>query len=159
MVKASIKLQNDQKLLLKNNENKAPPEKWYRYIQTAYPEKWDEFIQTIINTSTGSDPKEHCKRNENRRLIVNIYHNKIIFQKKKPVLYSSVYLCTRLAYLYHATIECSVSRCYDMIWNHTAVSTSLFTDFPLKNFFNGHHCFSKYIADEKRICRVKFSSL
>jgi hypothetical protein len=27
MVKASIKLQNDQKLLLKNNENKAPPEK------------------------------------------------------------------------------------------------------------------------------------
>ncbi len=44
-----------------------------------------------------------------------------------------------------------------MIWKNTAVSTSLFTDFPHKNFFNGHHCFSKYIADEKRICRVKFS--
>ncbi len=81
---------------------------------------------------------------------------KLVFLK---FLYSSIYLCTRLAYLYHATIECSVSRYYDMIWNHTAVATSLFTVFPYENFFHGHHCFSKYIADEKRTCRAKFSSL
>ena len=80
------------------------------------------------------------------------------YSKRKLVfLYSSIHLCTRLAYLYHVTIECSVSRYYDMIWNHTAVSTSLSTDFPYKNYFYGHHCF--YIADEKRICRVKFPSL
>ncbi len=130
-----------------------------RYIQTTYPEKWDKLIQIIITTSTDSDFDEHCKRNVNRRLKVNIYQNKNSILKEKPVLYSSVYLCTRFAYLYHATIECSVSRYYDMICNHTAVSTSLFTDFPHKNLFNGHHSFSKYIADEKRICRVKFSSL
>ena len=70
-------------------------------------------------------------------------------KKKNQLLYSSIHLCTRLAYLYHVTIECSVSRYYDMIWNHTAVATSLFTAFPCKNFFHGHHCFSKYIADEK----------
>ncbi len=130
-----------------------------RYIQTIYPEKWDELNQTVTTTSTGSDLNEHCKIKVNWRLKVNIYQNKNFILKEKPVLYSSVYLCTRLAYLYHATIECSVSRYYDMIWNHTAVSTSLLTNFPPKNFFNGHHCFSKYIADEKRTCRVKFSSL
>ncbi len=122
-----------------------------RYIHTTYPEKWDELIQTITTTSTDSDFNGHCKRNLNRRLKVNINQNKNYILKEKPVLYSSVYLCTRFAYLYHATIECSVSRYYDMIWNHTGVSTSLFTYFPYKNFFNGHHSFSKYIADEKRI--------
>ena len=71
-------------------------------------------------------------------------------KRKLVFLYSSIYLCTRLAYLYHVTIECSVSRYYDMIWNHT-VATSLFTAFPCKDFFHSHHCFSKYIADEKRI--------
>ncbi len=130
-----------------------------RYIQTTHPEKWDELIQIVTSTSTDSDFNEHCKRNVNRRLEVNIYQNKNSILKEKPFLYSSVYLCTRFAYLYHATIECSVSRYYDMIWNHTAVSTSLFTDFPHKNFFNGYHSFSKYIANEKHICRVKFSSL
>ena len=80
-------------------------------------------------------------------------------KKKNQLLYSSIHLCTRLAYLYHVTIECSVSRYYDMIWNHTAVATSLFTVFPCKDFFHSHHYFSKYIADEKRICRAKFSSL
>ena len=118
-------------------------DKHLRYIQTTYPEKWDELIQTVTTTSTGSDLNEHCKRNVNRRLQVNIYQNKNSILKEKPVLYSSVYLCTRLAYLYHVTIECSVSRCYDMIWNHTAVSTSLFTYFPPKNFFRDHHWFSK----------------
>ncbi len=131
----------------------------FRYIQTIYPEKWDELIQTVTTTSTDSDLNEHCKIKVNWRLKVNIYQNKNHIIKEKPVLYSSVYLCTRLAYLYHATIECSVSRYYDMIWNHTAVSMSLSTVFPYKNFFHGHHCFSKYIADEKRTCRVKFSSL
>ncbi len=82
------------------------------------------------------------------------------YSKRKLVfLYSSIHLCTRLAYLYHVTIECSVSRYYDMIWNHTAVATSLFTAFLCKDFFHCHHCSSKYIADEKRICRAKFSSL
>ncbi len=90
---------------------------------------------------------------------VNIYQNKNHTLKENQFLYSSIHLCTRLAYLYHMTIECSVSRYYDMIWNHTAVATSIFTAFPCKDFFHSHHCFSKYIADEKRICRVKFSSL
>ena len=84
-------------------------------------------------------------------LEVNIYQKKRILKRKLVFLYSSIHLCTRLAYLYHVTIECSVSRYYDMIWNHTAVATSLFTVFPCKDFFHSHHCFSKYIADEKRI--------
>ena len=147
---------------------KTPPERqwklnpsWKVISLSLYPDcvswKWDELIQTII--FTGSDLNEHCKINVNWRLEVNIYQNKNHTLKEKPVLYSSIHLCTRLAYLYHVTIECSVSRYYDMIWNHTAVATSLFTVFPCENFFHGHHCFSKYIADEKRICRVKFSSL
>ncbi len=79
--------------------------------------------------------------------------------QENQLLYSSIHLCTSLAYLYHVPIECSASRYYDMIWNHTAVATSLFTVFPYEDFFHGHHCFSKYITDEKRICRAKFSSL
>ena len=70
-------------------------------------------------------------------------------KKKNQLLYSSIHLCTRLAYLYHVTIECSVSRYYDMIWNHTAVATSFFTTFPCEDFSHSHHCFSKYIADEE----------
>jgi len=108
-------------------------------IIIVYPDrlswKWDELIQTITTIFTGSDLNEHCKRNVNWILIVNIYQNKNILQENQ-FLYSSIYLCTRLAYLYHVTIECSVSRYYDMIWNHAAVSTSLFTDFPYKNFFH-----------------------
>ncbi len=127
--------------------SKAPPERQWK-LSTSWkvislslypdyiswkPEKWDELIQTGTTTSTGSDLNEHCKRNVNWRLEVNIYQNKNYILKEKPVLYSSIHLCTRLAYLYRATIECSVSRYYDMIWNHTAVSTSFFTDFPCKN--------------------------
>ena len=92
-------------------------------------------------------------------LKVNIYQNKNHILKENQFLYSSIHLCSSLAYLYQVTIECSVSCYYDMIWIHTAVATSLFTDFPYENFFHGHPCFSKYIADEKRTCRVKFSSL
>ncbi len=135
---------------------------WKVILLLLYPDrlswKWDELIQTVTITSTGSDLNKHCKINVNWILIVNIYQNKNNLQENQ-FLYSSIHLCTRLAYLYHATIECSVSRYYDMIWNHTAVAMSLFTYFPYKNFFHGHHCFSKYIADEKRTCRVKFSSL
>ena len=118
MVKASIKirkrpLQNDQKLLLKNNENKAPPEKWYRYIQTTYPEKWDELIQTITNTSTGSDLKEHCKRNVNGELIVNIYQNKIIFQKK-----TSSVLFYMLVYKISLPLSCNHwMLCITLLWH------------------------------------------
>ena len=36
-------------------------------------------------------------------------------KKKNQLLYSSIYLCTSLAYLYHVTIGYSVSRYYDMI--------------------------------------------
>ncbi len=79
----------------------------------------------------------------------HISKQKSYSKKEKPVLYSSIHLCTRLAYLYHVTIECSVSRYYDMIWNHTAVATSFFTTFPCEDFSHSHHCFSKYIADEE----------
>ena len=93
--------------------------------------------------------------NTAREMWTGIWSKHISKQKKskrKPVfLYSSIHLCTRLAYLYHVTIECSVSRYYDMIWNHTAVATSLFIAFPCEDLFHSHHCFSKYIADEKRI--------
>ena len=149
---------------------KAPPEKqwklsssWKVISKSLYPDHLSWKVRWI-----NPDNHNHIYRLRplwtlqekcEPELKVNIYQNKNHILKEKPVLYSSVYLCTRFAYLYHATIECSVSRYYDMIWNHTAVSTSLFTDFPPKNFFNGHHCFSKYIADEKRTCRVNFYSL
>jgi hypothetical protein len=115
------------------------------------------------------NPNNHIHRlklkltlQDKSELVIRSKHiskQKSYSKKKKPVLYSSIHLCTRLAYLYHVTIECSVSRYYDMIWNHTAVATSLFTVFPCENLFHGHHCFSKYIADQRRICRAKFSSL
>ena len=36
-------------------------------------------------------------------------------KRKNQLLYSCIHLCTRLSYLYHVTIGCSVSRYYDMI--------------------------------------------
>ena len=124
---------------------KAPPERqwklnpsWKVKSLSLYPDrlswKWDELVQTITTKFTDSDLNEHCKINVNWMLEVNIYQNKNILQENQ-LLYSSIHLCTSLAYLYHVTIECSTSRYYDMIWNHTAVATSLFTVFPCKDFF------------------------
>ena len=104
---------NNPKLLLKDNESLNPSWK----VIILYPDcvswKWDKLIQTII--FTGSDSNEHCKLNVNWLLEVNIYQNKNILKKKNQLLYSSIHLCTRLAYLYHVTTRCSVSRYYDMI--------------------------------------------